>query len=139
MAEQENASEPILGLVFLVFGILFAFLVYLRPDLLHVPAWIAYASAGVSAIAGLLVLTANDNRLDLQKLLILLLALLLCLISGWIAFGPGVRECSVHGAGGWTQQSGLACRIPFGLSMLIPIGLAWAVIHYDTPSNSQDT
>ncbi|WP_299486290.1 hypothetical protein [Acaryochloris sp. IP29b_bin.137] len=133
MAEKQSQSLTF-GIVFLLFGILFAFLIYLRPDLLQVPAWIAYASAGVFAASGLLVFTVNLNRLDLQKLLILLLALLLCLISGWIAFGPGLRECSVHGVGGWTQQSGLACRIPFGLGMLIPVTLAWAVIRYEAPS-----
>lgn len=119
----------------MLFGILFAFLIYVRPDLLQVPAWIAYASAGVFVVSGLLAFTVNFNKLDLQKVLILLLTTLICLPIGWIAFGPGVRECSVHGHGGWTQKNGLACRIPFGVGILLfYITFTWAMIRNKVPS-----
>lgn len=135
---EEQPKKLMMGIVFLLCGILFAFLIYLRPDLLHVPAWVAYAMAGSFAIAGLLAFTAHLNRLDLQNMLIFLFALLLFLIFGWIALGPGSRECSVRGVGGWTQHSGLACRIPSGLSMSIPILLAWAAIRGKIPRDSKD-
>lgn len=134
MAEKQSKSL-FFGIVFLLFGILFAFLIYVRPDLLQVPAWVAYASAGVFLVSGLLAFTVNLNRLDLQKGLILLLITLLCLPFGWIAFGPGIRECSAHGHGGWTQQSGLACRIPFGVGILFfYITFTWAIIRGQVPS-----
>ena len=134
MAEKQSKSL-IFGILFLLFGIWFAFLIYVRPDLLQVPAWVAYASAGIFVVSGLLAFNVNLNRLDLQKGLILLFITLFSLPFGWIAFGPGVRECSVHGSGGWTQQSGLACRIPFGIGILLfDIIFVWAIIRGQVPS-----
>ncbi len=78
-------------------GSLAAAMIYLRPEGLHVPAWVAYAACAAFVFAGLTIM-ADEFALRRVHAWVVVACVASLLVPGaWVAFGPGVRKCSVSG------------------------------------------
>jgi hypothetical protein len=103
-----------------------ASLVFLRPEQLNAPAWVAYAAAAAFFLAGvaMLALRAGASRRTTGWIVVALLA---CLLTPtfWIAVTDPVIGCSLDVLGWWIAGTGWACRggflviTAFGVLMLV--------------------
>jgi hypothetical protein len=129
--EISATGRVLFGLCFVAAGVM-PFLATFDVGPLHSadingPPWLGAAAGGAFIAAGLSV--ALGGKLPwLGQVFALLVVLGLASIANWIAFGEGARGCvssfsipfiEVHDA-----QSGLACRLPFGLGAVIMDGIA---------------
>jgi hypothetical protein len=70
-------------------------LVYLEPQQLKAPAWVAFTACGAFGLAGLCLIAQATGATRTQNWLGVALSLALVLPGLWVAFGPGERECTV--------------------------------------------
>ena len=110
-------------------GLLAAAMIYLRPEGLQVPAWVAYAACAAFVFAGATI-AAHEFALHSTHAWLAVGCIASLLVPGaWVAFGPGLRECSVSGPFLIGIGSDLLCRGAFGLGAVIVAGLlVWAVL-----------
>lgn len=92
---------------------------------LRVPATIASVAAATFLIGAMMLPAAAAGRQRLVTGLAVLLLAAFTAIGGWIALGPGPRQCT----GGWSADdqrpvSGTGCRVAFGIGALITAGIA---------------
>jgi hypothetical protein len=98
------------------------------PTTVYAPMWIIFTAGGMFTLVGLWMATAGTpvgdalNRVVGPVVLVGLLSIL-----HWVAFGPGIRQCS----GGislpflstWGATGDLQCRLAFGYGALLFDGL----------------
>ena len=111
-----------------VAGVLTAAMIYLHPEGLHVPAWVAYVACAAFVFAGLTI-TADEFALRrTHAWLVVACAASLLVPGAWVAFGPGVHECSVSAPFLSGIGSDLLCRGAFGIGAVIVAALlVWMV------------
>jgi len=117
------------GVVSTLAGLLTAAVIYLHPDNLHAPTWVAYAASSAFVFAGLTI-KAYEFELHRVHVWLAVACIAALLVPGaWVAFGPGARKCSVALPSFCTVGSDLLCRGVFGLGAIIvaPL-LVWAVM-----------
>ncbi len=107
------------GLAAVVAGLVVCFLVYRHPEGLRAPAWIAYAAGFAFVLAGLAMLAAARDAMQLQGLLGLSVVVCLLAICTWIAFGPGERACSMSFPLLHADIGDALCRGAFGFGALL--------------------
>ena len=124
----ERRQRLLGALVSTVAGLLTAVVIYLRPEGLHVPAWVAYVACAAFVFAGLSIM-AHEFALHRTHTWLVVACVASLLVPGaWIGFGPGVRECSVSGPLLSGMGSELMCRGAFGLGAVIVAALlVWIV------------
>src|SRR5262249_46601172 len=95
MAEPSERQRLVFGLFLIAIGVGTTAVIFLRPEQLRVPAWVAYAAvatfplSGIALIAGAL----GANRLVPWLGILVLVGLL---VPGlWVTFGPGLQKCSI--------------------------------------------
>jgi cytosine/uracil/thiamine/allantoin permease len=94
-------------------------MIHLHPEGLRVPAWVAYVAAAAFVLAGLC-LFAGALEIDwLQQWLGIAVTLSMLVVSLWIAFGPGERECSMSIPFVQTVAPDALCRGAFGIGALL--------------------
>jgi hypothetical protein len=106
-------NEIAIGSALIVMAAFCAALVFLHPEQLRVPAWVAYGALSTFAFGGAAVIA---RRLGAQRAVSWLGALTVCglLVPGlWIALGPN-PQCSASFAGIGGPASEWVCRIGFG-------------------------
>jgi hypothetical protein len=96
-------------------GLTAVILIYLHPENLRAPAWVAYAAGCAFVLAGLCILAGAFEMVWLWRWLAIAAAVSLLAISVWVAFGAGARECSVSPAFLRRLAPQLVCRGAFGV------------------------
>lgn len=120
----------LVALVSTVAGLLTAAMIYLHPEGLHVPAWVAYVACAAFVFAGLTLLAHELGLHRTYAWLVVACVTSLLVPGAWIAFGPGIRECAVSAPFLSGIGSDLMCRGAFGLGAVIVAALlVWIVLH----------
>ena len=113
----------------IVAGLLTAAVINLHPEGLHVPTWVAYVACAAFVFAGL---TLVAHEFDLRRThawLVVACVASLLVPGAWVAFDPGVRECSVSGPFLSGVGSELVCRGVFGLgAAIVAAFLVWILL-----------
>ncbi len=125
----ERRQRLLGALVCTVAGLLTAAMIYLSPEALRVPAWVAYVACAAFVFAGLTIM-AHEFALRRTYAWLAVACVASLLVPGaWVAFGPGVRECAVSGPFLSGIGSDLLCRGAFGLGAVIVAALLiWIVV-----------
>ena len=126
MAAPTPARHPYAGALAALAGIGVAVMVYLQPEKLRAPAWVAYAAACALFLAGVSLLApgAKVSRRLQAWLGVLLLACLLA-PGAWIALASPAGRCQISLAGWfmtspqWTCRAGFAAGSLFGLAIFV--------------------
>jgi hypothetical protein len=109
-------------------GGLTAAMIYRRPGQLHAPAWVAYTACAAFVFAGLAII-ADGTALRRTHAWPVACTTALLVPGAWVAFGPGVRRCSVSLPFFSTVGSELRCRGAFGLgAVIVAAMLVWVVL-----------
>ncbi len=125
----ERRQRMLGALVSTVAGLLTAVVITLRPEGLHVPAWVAYVACAAFVFAGLTIMADEFALRRTHAWLAVACVASLWVPGAWVAFGPGVRECSVSGPFLSGIGSDVVCRGAFGLGALIVTALLiWMVL-----------
>ena len=125
----ERRQRLLGGLVSVVAGLLTAAVITVRPEGLHVPAWVAYVACAAFVFAGLTIIAHEFALRRTHACLVVACVASLLVPGAWVAFGPGVRECSVNGPFLSGVGSELMCRGAFGLGAVIVAALLiWIVL-----------
>ena len=103
-------------------GLVIGFMIHVHPESLRVPAWVAYVAASVFVLGGLCLLAGAIEIIWLQRGLGTAGALALFVVTLWVAFGPGERECSLALPFLQTAAPDALCRGAFSVASLL-IGL----------------
>jgi hypothetical protein len=117
-----NRSQLLMAAATALMGVLVVTLIYLHPEGLRVPAWVAYVAGSAFVLAGLCILAVVIGAVWLQRLLGVAVALSLFVVGSWVAFGPGQRECSISLS--FLQGVGpdILCRSAFAIGAIL-VGL----------------
>jgi hypothetical protein len=127
------------GFVSAAAGLLTAAIIYLYPEQLRAPAWVAYAACAAFVFAGLTIIAYEFALHRTHAWLAAACTAALLVPGGWVAFGPGVRECSVAIPFFSTVGSDLLCRGAFGLGAVIVAALlVWAVLRALRPLSRKE-
>lgn len=117
------------GCLCAVLGGAAAAVIYRRPDQLQAPAWVGYAACAAFVFAGLAIIADGSTLRRTHAWLAVACMAGLLVPGAWVAFGPGVRQCSVSVPFFSTVGSGLLCRGVFGLgAVIVAAMLVWAVL-----------
>ena len=119
----ERRQRLLGALLSIAAGLLTAAMITLHPEGLHVPAWVAYVACAAFVFAGLTII-AHEFALPRAHAWLVVACVASLLVPGaWVAFGPGVRECSVSGPFLTSVGSDLICRGAFGVGAAIVAAL----------------
>ena len=119
MATIPRRTQFIGAVVAVAAGLVAGSMIHLHPEGLRVPAWVAYVAATAFVLAGLC-LFAGALEIDwLQQWLGIAVTLSMLVVSLWIAFGPGARECSMSIPFVQTVAPDALCRGAFGIGALL--------------------
>lgn len=128
MSRQMTPREQkIFGGIFIIVGLFIVGIglnvVPIDENDLHAPRWILTLAGLVFVIPGIMVLTLGTGK---EKLVGIiggpLMLLIMTIIPGWIALGPGTRECSGTSSFIFSTSrtvADLECRFVFGIGGLL--------------------
>ena len=119
MATVPRRTQFIGAVVSVAAGLVVGFMIHLHPEGLRVPAWVAYVAAAAFVLAGLCLLAGAMEIPWLQQWLGIAVTLSMLVVSLWIAFGPGERECSMSIPFVQTVAPDALCRGAFGIGALL--------------------
>lgn len=97
-------------------SLLTGYIMYLKPEGLKVPVYIAIIALVVFFVVGLAILLHGRVTNERYHNLIQSIILLMSVIPLWIAFDPAEKQCRVNLI---LVSSDLSCRIGFGIGALI--------------------
>ena len=118
------------GLIIVGVGAFSAAGVHWHPEQLNVPAWVGYSACATFVFAGLSILAAEMNSRRVEAWFAVAVVAALLVPGAWIAFGPGVRECSVSVAFLGGTGSDFVCRGVFGLGSIITVAVLYYVVRW---------
>jgi len=105
-----------------------ATLIYLHPELLRVPGWIAYSACTAFVLAGLALIAQSHANSRAYRWLVVALVGSMLVPPLWAAIGANSQFCSAAILGIAFVPSALACRVLWGLvSLFIALVFFWAV------------
>ena len=119
MTTVPRRTQFIGAVVSVAAGLAVGFMIHLHPEGLRVPAWVAYVAAAAFVLAGLCLLAGAMEIPRLQQWLGIAVTLSMLVVSLWIAFGPGERECSMSIPFVQTVAPDALCRGAFGIGALL--------------------
>ena len=119
MTTVPRRTQFIGAVVSVAAGLAVGFMIHLHPQGLRVPAWVAYVAAAAFVLAGLCLLAGAMEIPRLQQWLGIAVTLSMLVVSLWIAFGPGERECSMSIPFVQTVAPDALCRGAFGIGALL--------------------
>ena len=122
-AEPTRRQSIVVGIVAIAAGAGSALAIYLRPQALRAPAWVAYAAIATFVLAGASLLAGALGAKWLARWLGVLIMCALLVPGLWIAVGPGARDCSFSLGFLSSVASELFCRAGFGLGPLLCVAL----------------
>jgi hypothetical protein len=100
-------------------GLIVGYMIHFHPKGLRVPSWVAYVAASAFVFAGLCLLAGAAEVSWLHRSLGIAVTLCLFVVSVWVAFGPGARECSMSIPFLQTVAPDALCRGAFGIGALL--------------------
>jgi len=113
------------GVVCCLIASFIAYVVWSENPGLNTPPAIAYTAAGIFGAAGIALFLQAYGRERGSVLVVAVLLGAMAVAAGWIALGPGTREC-MGSIGFFSFGSGqLACRGVFALSAILTGGIAF--------------
>jgi hypothetical protein len=118
-AEPTPKQAIAIGIVAIVLGAGTAAAIYLHPQALNAPAWVAYAAVATFPLTGAALIAGAMGAKRLVQALGVLITLGLLVPSLWIALGPGAHDCSFSLGFLGGAAPDLACRVGFGLGSLL--------------------
>src|SRR5439155_23554255 len=118
-ASVSRRTQLIGAVAAVAIGLLVAFMIRLHPEGLRVPSWVAYVAASAFVLAGLCLFAGAAEISWLQRWLGIAVTLCLFVVSVWVAFGPGERECSMSIPFLQTAAPDALCRGAFGIGALL--------------------
>jgi|KBSMisStandDraft_5_1062788.scaffolds.fasta_scaffold03601_10 hypothetical protein len=124
--EPSKGRRLAVGLFLIAVGAGTIALIFLQPQQLRVPAWVAYAAASTFPLAGVVLIAGALGATRLVRWLGTLLVAGLLVPGLWTTFGPGPRDCSVYFGNIGAEASDWICRAGFGIGSII--GLAALVL-----------
>jgi hypothetical protein len=117
-----RSTQLVLAAVAVASGLLVGFLIYVHPEGLRAPAWVAYVAAFAFVLAGLSLLAGAIGAIALQHWLGVAITASLFAVALWVAFGPGERECSMSLSFVESIAPDAVCRSFFGVGAIL-VGL----------------
>ena len=124
----ERRQRLLGGVISTAVGLLTAVMIYLRPEALHVPAWVAYAACAAFVFAGLTIMAHEFALHRIHAWLVVACVGTLLVPGAWVAFGPGVRECAVSGPFFSGIGTDLVCRGAFGFGAVLVAAILVLVV-----------
>ena len=123
-----TTSSHFAGFVAILAGSATATLIYLHPEHLLVPGWVAYSACMAFVLAGWALLAqASSGRQHYRWLIVALLGTLL-IPPLWAAFGSSSQTCSAAIVGFEIVPSEVFCRVVWGVSAaFLLLLLFWAI------------
>jgi hypothetical protein len=118
------------GLVFVALSVVLCLLIYYKPQQLNAPAWVAYSAAAAFLVAGLLMCASALNATRTQAWLGVALLGSMVLVTIWVAFGSGERQCTISLLGLELVSTDLFCRTALGVGAIIVVGILALFIRY---------
>ena len=118
-ASVSRRTQLIGAVAAVAIGLLVAFMIRLHPEGLRAPAWVAYVAASAFVLAGLCLFAGAVEMNWLRGWLGIAVTLSMLVVSLWIAFGPGERECSMSIPFAQTVAPDALCRGAFGIGALL--------------------
>ena len=123
-----NRSRRRWGWIIFGAGVLSAAGVYWHPEQLNVPAWVGYSACAAFVFAGLSIVAAEAMSRRVEAWFAVAFVAALLVPGAWIAFGPGVHECSVSVAFLNGTGSEIVCRSAFGLGSIVTAAFLYYVV-----------
>jgi len=117
--EQSKRQSLVGGLFLIAMGLATNAVIFLQPEQLRVPAWVAYAAASTFPLAGIALIAGVLGASRLVPWLGVLVVAGLLVPGLWVTFGPGPQKCSVYVAGIGGEASDWLCRAGFGIGSII--------------------
>jgi hypothetical protein len=103
--------------------------IYLQPQQLRVPAWVAHSATAAFALAGAALIAGALGAMKLVHWLGALIVAAMLVPALWVAFGPGPRECGISLGPASGTGSEWICRTGFGLGALLGLVILALIIH----------
>ena len=134
-----NQIQPLVfGILFFLIGLLSLGLqVYFQHGFPRFEDWINYFCSALFATSGLTLVAYTQKFFSLTRSLLLVAILQFFSILALATFKPDPITCTYQSSHAFLIQSGLACRIPLGLILLLTMILTGVAYHQnkDTISN----
>jgi hypothetical protein len=116
---SERRAKILAGWLSTAAGGLLAALIYLYPEQLHAPAWVAYGASAAFVFAGLTVLAQIYGLERTGAWLVVGCIASMFGVGAWVSFGPGDHACTMSIPLISTGGNELVCRSAFGIGTLI--------------------
>lgn len=121
------------GVVAILVGLATATLIYLHPEQLLVPGWVAYSACMAFVFAGWALLAQADSRRQRYRWLVVALIGTMLVPPLWAALGGSSQTCSAAIVGVVLVPSELICRVIWGVSAAILFvlffwSIRWALV-----------
>jgi hypothetical protein len=126
---SDRRKRLLVGCFAAIVGALTAAGVYWRPEQLHAPAWVAYAACAAFVFAGVSIVALESGLRRIHFWLIVAVIAAMLIPGAWVAFGPGVRECTVSLPFFSALGPEFLCRGAFGVGAVMTTALlVWIVM-----------
>jgi hypothetical protein len=126
MAELSKRQRVVTGLLLIAIGTGTMALIFLQPQQLRVPAWVAYAAVSTFSFSGVALIAGALGATRLVSWTGVLVVVGLLVPSLWVTLGPGPQRCSVSLGNIGAEASDWACRAGFGIGSIL--GLVFLVL-----------
>lgn len=105
-----------------------ATLIYLHPEYLLVPSWVAYSACMAFVLAGWALIAQTCFGQQRYRWLIVALVVTMLVPPLWAAFGASSQTCSAAIFGIVFVPSDVVCRVGWGVSAVVLIVLViWSI------------
>jgi hypothetical protein len=107
------------GAVAVAAGVLTAVLIYVHPESLRVPRWVAYVACGAFVLAGFAVIAQSGGASVAYRWLVVGVIGAMLVPPLWAALGVSPPTCSAEVLGSLIIPAGVACRALWAVSSLL--------------------
>jgi hypothetical protein len=135
--KQYKRQALVIGLLLIAMGLGTAALIYLQPQQLRVPAWVAYAAVATFPLAGTALIAGALGAPRLVPWLGMFLVAGLLVPSLWVTFGPGQQKCSIYVGNIGAEASDWLCRAGFGIGSIIGLAVFVLLIRHAVASGAR--
>ena len=126
-----------LGLLLIAVGLGTSAVIFLQPQQLRVPAWVAYAATSTFSLAGVALLAGALGARRLVPWLGVLIVVGLLVPGLWATFAPGVQTCAFSFGNTGGQASDWVCRAGFGIGSLLGLVLLILLVRHAVSARSR--
>jgi hypothetical protein len=132
--EPSKGRRLAIGLFLIAIGFGTIALIFLQPQQLRVPAWVAYVAAATFPLAGVALIAGALGASRLVPWLGILLVAGLLVPGLWATFGSEPQECSIYVGNIGAEASDWVCRTGFGVGSVIGLAVLVLLIRHAVAS-----